>query len=493
MEEYGPLLKRLLGFTGLKMSAAADALNYDLSYISKWCNQAKLPGGKHIAEIDRTLAALFAGEILRTGSLPAFRERFSLRCEEKELEGELFALLEAAWQESARRGAEPHAAKKEGATRFLTRPDELYQFFHQELIELLCAGDEGAEVLCTMDLCRFLDSAESEPFLFPAGCPELHVSFAVCQQRLFAGGGRRLLDLYAFLNRYAGISFSLYDDALMDGLNTIVVKGRAAVICSLNTGGRITAAAVTREPETVNQLYIRLLSSFRGVERLMHAAAGEELSRHGYRTDFYSRRSYQIFTAAGFEFLLPVECWEPIIRAAEQKNDGGAEARMAAKMQITWEEVFENAATDFFATKSSLMKYLEDGEITFLGVRFRMSPAQRKLHIRKILQCVEQNPDIRFCIIDDDRLPGSSRLCQASLYSNRQKVFLKNLQNFSEPNAPQFYCIDSDVWIDQITSFLDRLRENPLCHIFDAGELRRFAERYGSLIDRILDLGEEKA
>ena len=38
MSNYGELLKRLIKFTDMKMSAAADIAGYDISYISKWCN-----------------------------------------------------------------------------------------------------------------------------------------------------------------------------------------------------------------------------------------------------------------------------------------------------------------------------------------------------------------------------------------------------------------------------------------------------------------------
>ena len=46
MENYGSLLKKLIKFTNVKLSTVADAAGYDVSYISKWCNQSKLPAAR---------------------------------------------------------------------------------------------------------------------------------------------------------------------------------------------------------------------------------------------------------------------------------------------------------------------------------------------------------------------------------------------------------------------------------------------------------------
>ena len=43
MSAYGTLLKTLINFSGSKLSTVAEEVGYDVSYISKWCNKAKLP------------------------------------------------------------------------------------------------------------------------------------------------------------------------------------------------------------------------------------------------------------------------------------------------------------------------------------------------------------------------------------------------------------------------------------------------------------------
>ena len=491
MNEYGPLLKKLISFSGLKMSTVANLLSYDLSYISKWCNQSKLPAARTAPEINRALALLFAQEIKSRDDAERFGRYFSVLPDR--LEDGIYQLLNEAYKASDGNSVVTRAEPDGSSARILTQASDIYNFFHQELIESICAETEAVEVLCTLDLSRFLGASGTEPFIRNKPMPDIRVKIGMNPKAFSTGGKSSFKDLYAFLNMFHDVAFDIYDNSLMDTMNTVVVKGKLAILCALDQYNRITTAVVIQDMEKVNQMYLKLIPVFRGSGMLLHHEQAKEFNRTGYRTDFYARENYQILTARGFEFLLPVECWSSIIQAAMEKHDGGFEARMVERMQITWEEIFEKTSLDFFTTKSALLKYLEDGEIVFLDVVYNMSVPERKLHIQKILDMTKKNPNIRFYVIDDDCLPEMQHLFGASVYSNRRKIFLKNLWRLKEEQEAQFYCVDSEHLTGEIVGFFDRLRDSVYCYSFDADGLQRFADRYGSMINRMLDLNERKS
>lgn len=328
--------------------------------------------------------------------------------------------------------------------------------------------------------------------MLPRPVPEIRVKIGMCTDAFSANGRSSFKELYSFLNTYHDVAFDVYDNSLMDNMNMVVVKGRVAILCALDQYNRITTAVVVQDMEKVNQMYLKLLPVFRSSSMLLHHERASEFNKTGYRTDFYARENYQILTARGFEFLLPVESWESIIRAAMAKDDGGFEARIVEKMQITWEEIFEKTSMDFFTTKSALLKYMEDGEIVFLDVVYNMSVSERKLHIQKILDMTKKNPNINFYVIDDDCLPEMQHLFGASVYSNRRKIFLKNLWSLKEEHEAQFYIVDSEQLTSELVDFLDKLRDSVYCYPFDAQGLQKFVDRYGSMINRMLDLNERK-
>ena len=83
----------------------------------------------------------------------------------------------------------------------------------------------------------------------------------------------------------------------------------------------------------------------------------------------------------GFEFLLPPEINPRLIQAARDQGFDESMAQLVAHLGITWEEIFEKNTLDFYVLKSSLMKYIDDGEIIFADVIYHMTPEERKLHI----------------------------------------------------------------------------------------------------------------
>lgn len=58
MENYSHLLKQLLQFSDTKAIILANVLGYDISYISKWCNGAKIPSAKNLHVIHKKMSAL---------------------------------------------------------------------------------------------------------------------------------------------------------------------------------------------------------------------------------------------------------------------------------------------------------------------------------------------------------------------------------------------------------------------------------------------------
>ncbi len=76
MSTYGTLLKTLINFSGSKLSTVAEEVGYDVSYISKWCNKAKLPAAKMAPNINRTLANHFSNKSSNMRICPHFQKLF---------------------------------------------------------------------------------------------------------------------------------------------------------------------------------------------------------------------------------------------------------------------------------------------------------------------------------------------------------------------------------------------------------------------------------
>lgn len=69
---YGDVLKNLLSFSNTKFIILGNYLGYDVSYISKWCNNVKLPSEKSIKEINEQISSLISEEIIQQKKVDSF-------------------------------------------------------------------------------------------------------------------------------------------------------------------------------------------------------------------------------------------------------------------------------------------------------------------------------------------------------------------------------------------------------------------------------------
>lgn len=492
MSAYGTLLKTLINFSGSKLSTVAEEVGYDVSYISKWCNKAKLPASKMAPTINRTLANHFSQEILKHEDLSIFSKTFSVDATPENLDSIIYNLLKDNYKESSKEAATELHNQENFQTRVLSLASDVYDFFNHEFPEILLSYNESLEVLCTIDICRFITTNVWDSSVYRMPAHDIKVKIGLNSELLSSDSVNYLKYLYYFINSHSHISFDFYDDTLMNSMNTIVVKNHMAIVCALDQYSRIITATVITDPEKVNQIYVRTLPAFRTAGLLVHATESDEFYQYGYRTDFYARDNFQIFLTRGFEYLLPEECWESITRTAKERDGDEFMARLVSQLQITWEEIFEKGSIDFFVLKSSLMKYMEDGEIIFADVVYNMTPEERKLHIQKVLEITKKNPNIRFYVIDDEYLPSVQHLLHTSIFNNHQKLFLKNPERYHMDIGPHFYSVLSNKLIKEISDFFDNMRSEPYCFEYDSEAVQKFAEKYGSLVYRMIDLSGYK-
>ena len=104
MWQYRQVFKILTNMTNTKLSTIAYALDYDISYISKWNSGKKLPSSKNIYTINRKLAPLFAKALIEEDKTKDFLLSFDIKNseilkknEEKGLEILIYKLLNESY------------------------------------------------------------------------------------------------------------------------------------------------------------------------------------------------------------------------------------------------------------------------------------------------------------------------------------------------------------------------------------------------------------
>ncbi len=492
MNAYGNLLKKLIRFTNIKLTNLAEIVGYDTSYISKWCNKGKLPAAKAASNVNKCMAGVFAGEIFQQEETALFVKEFKTEtpADEAHLTSIILHLLKDAYKKSYDSALESTHAITSSTHRLLLWPPDIRMFFRYELPQMIEQMNSECHMLCTMDICCFLqnltfDSRHTKSPGFPVN---IKMGLNLNRRDKYL---RYIRQLYFLMNQYNYIRFEFYDNSSMDLMNTIVIRDCVAVQCSLDKDYHISIVSVITDISQVNMIYQKVAAEFTLNRLLIHCSNSEELFYNGYRTEFYAHNDFQILLTRGFEFLLPPEINPRLIQAAKEQGFDENMSQLIAQLGITWEEIFEKGCIDFYLLKTSIMQYITDGIIYFADVVYHMSVNERRSHLEHILELIQKNPNIRFFIIDDEFIPNSDTLIRISVYNNKKKMFLKNIGCYNSQSGPLFYTIQNDVLIQDISDYFSRLTNNSFCNLYESEDVIRFYKKYGTMIDRMLSLGED--
>lgn len=487
MSDYGELLKKLIKFTDMKMSAAADIAGYDISYISKWCNKSKLPAARVAGTINRNLAKAFADEINYQNELDNFCSEFSVSVKADQLETYIYTILKDAFKNSMTYNDTQIKKNVIHHARVLVNRYEIMDYITRELPQTIYSSSEPVDVLCTLDICSMMkkDTADYEPE--PDMRAPVKVKIGINMSNMSKWD---YLPLYSFINKYHYISFDFYDNINFGDQNLIIVKNKAAVLCSIDQFGKITLAVVITDPEKVQKIYEKALSLFKINHLLIMATTAKEMMQTGYRSNFYAYGEFQMFLARGCEFFLPPDIIDSIIKSSYEQGFDEYMERFFRKLIVTWDDIFTKEKSDFFILKSTLLKYIEDGEIYFTDVLHKMSVEERKAHIDHVLEICSKNENLNFYVIDEEKIQYSQQLINFSLFNNHKKLFMKNIKRFHSNFGPQFYSILNESLINDISDCMEQLKEVSAVTAYSSQSLPEFMERYGGMVYRMLSLSE---
>lgn len=486
MSNYGDLLKHLIKFTDIKMSTIADSLGYDISYISKWCNRSKLPASRVSSTVNRSLAKTFSKEILNQNELNNFCSEFSVIVNEDQVETYIYTLLKDAFKESEKTSDNSNK-KNTYTTRVLIYQTELSDFFTKELPNIMNSSSEPVDVLCTMDILSLIPNLFADANNEPQLNSPIHIKIGIHTDNLTS---EDFLGLYLFINRYHFISFDFYDNTGFGEQNLFIIKNKIAVICPIDLHGKITMAIIINDPEQVNTIYERTHPLFKINHLLIMATTAKEMMQTGYRSNFYAYGDFQMFMARGFEFLIPPTIVDSIIKSSYEQGFDQSTEKFLRKLIVTWDDIFSKEKVDFFIFKSTLLKYLEDGELYFTDILHRMSVSEREQHIQHVLEMCKINKNINFYVIDEENVPYPHQRFTFALFNNHKKLFLKNTKRFYSDFGPQFYSIMNESLINLITESMDSIKALDSCYHYPAESIQGFMDRYGGMVYRMLSLNE---
>ncbi|MEL7598151.1 MAG: hypothetical protein AAGU01_08115, partial [Clostridiaceae bacterium] len=160
-ENYGSILKKLLCFTDTKFVVLSKVVGYDISYISKWCNNIKIPTSKNIEIINEKASVFFSEQIVKRNIVTEFYKLFKIP-EPMDtgdskinsiLKNQIYTLLDNSYKKSEIDLYEK-TEKKHDESKVIVGKNKVINFIREIISTTIEDSTTDVELLCTVDICK---------------------------------------------------------------------------------------------------------------------------------------------------------------------------------------------------------------------------------------------------------------------------------------------------------------------------------------------------
>lgn len=489
---YASVLKYFIAITNIKMILIAKVVDYDISYVSKWCSNSNLPPKKNIDNINRKLAELLSSEIKKqnlTAKIAAeFHKETAPDATKEEVKKLVYHILTESYDHSYHIFYAKDSKKYENQTVIFGK-NEIIDSIAKNISSAIESAADDIEMIFTPNILPLLKTGKYGLLNekdFSNIKTKLYVSINMdCLEEDFF---TNIKNLYKLLNNNVNITYTIFDNHCVQNMNTFVIKNKVAYLFIINNDGYMEMATVIYDKPTVNKIYQLVHNQISNNDILVKPEESECLEKGGFRTKFYTATQFNFFSCNGFEFLLPFDIIENGISKEAEQNFGKKMSLFVRTLQITWEEKFINANMNFYMPKSNILRYIEKGSIYYTDVHYTLSIAERQRHVRNIIDSMRKNLNINFYVIDDDYLHLKEDFFNISVFFNESRAFLKKTGSSIKNNSTWYYIVANDKLIEYLKLFFKELENEQYCLNYKVDEIDKIVEKNEKMMLRMLEL-----
>lgn len=474
MWHYRQVFKILTDMTNTKLSNIAYALDYDISYISKWNSGKKLPSSKNIYTINRKLAPLFAKALLEEEKTKDFLLSFEIKNseilkkdEEKGLEILIYKLLNESYAYSNTDIKEEIPS----ATNFIFKTSSVESDL-KDILDQLILENKDLDIWATFDI--------TSPYaeILIQSIKKIAKEVEVNLHLLCNKDDMENIDILKIITDNSSINIELYERSYTH-CDFILIKDEMYIIIAEREDYSTLTSG--RELDTLFEISSFMDYFFDGLNKIIVTAPPEEMAETNYRKYFYSDNEFLFLSNYGFEFLLPNYVIDRIVDSIDDERE--INKKEISGIKFLWEELFVDAKINFLTTRTSLLNYLETGNVLYCSTKAKLSPKEIQDHIKNIIEIMENNENINFYIINDNRYLKSMGLDQFNFFINENNMFFKKI---GSDNLHTKASIVSDIKIhNKIQSVLKDIMNSPYSKKYDVKELEKLFEKYADVFKKI--------
>lgn len=467
---YAALLKHLLAFTETKYTALSEAIDYDMSYISKWVNGARLPASRHIDRVNQDMARFFAGRAAKDGREKAFCQEFHLPgfVQGDELIFQIYNLFNEAYHQTVQASRKNTAAAP--SIQLVTGRAACRKALAALLQKYLRAGCTAGEMIITG---RFDTLDKNEFWKLLEDCQNPHqacnLHLGLNMEAFKADMPVSARSFYHCLDELLNYNFTLHEIKEEAYHNIIVLKGGFAAMYYVDPDGYIDICTFLSETAQVAEIYNKCCAFMMVQPVLVEPKMTLGMEPFGYRDIFFTSDHYLFFLTNGLEFLLPDEVYDCLCQLIDAGRYPSATKKWVHRIQDLWYQLIEQGQMKIIMPKKSIIRYLETGCFYLTDMDYQMTPQQRRDQLQLIVEKMKKNPQLTAGIL----FPASEEEQEAdflnlAFYGNYTSAFFKKNTHHLLPGSQPIYLLHSTILIECLHTYFESLTKEARYQEFSA-------------------------
>lgn len=426
INSFGKTLKQLKSISGLKAVMLANYLGYDVSYISKWCADKKLPSGRNIVKIIEDVSRIFSKEIINGGKLNYFNSTYGTDIQDiKELSEYIKILLEDSYDRSRR---SVNTSKKD-ENKIVFGRNEIVSIIKDRVKQISDNYNGKLDIYTTLDILQLDKAYHDKEYYSSCNFPNMNIKIGCDMAMQKEDNFQRLTNMYYLLGKMVNCNVQIYDDKRFSKANVFLVKNEFAMLLSLDEDGEIDFGVVINDKEELDKMYSSVSSKFNSADILIDTIDEEEILEKKYLVNFYNSDKFNFLFNSDFDYLKP----EVLIKDLDKVY---LEEKRISYLQNIVDKKMKSSDMNIFVNHKMMNDYMystliESGEDELRNVFERLD---------YLVDSMEENDGIKVYSIDCEKLDMETIKSCLSVYSSEQFIILKRKKDLNRKKI-SFYII----------------------------------------------------
>ncbi len=420
---FSELLEHLLTLSNTKNITLAKELQYDESYISKWCSGKLLPPEKNFEKILRGISNCIV-KSLNKDTLSAFSQQYQL--EDASLLGQ--AIYDNLYEEYIYVKTLKQETGKEIAPTSSYLPELTLTQFISKLHHPSLRYVNDLDVVAIMDILALdndyrlsLATFQNSPVL-DNYYPGVQFSCVICLSNDSKTHFTDALFLMNMLTNLSNINLRLYCNNVARGKLLFAIKDSFSITGLLLDSNHCLAVNINEEKKTCNLLYNRMHSLCTKNTLLFRNTTIEDMITHHEYTQSLLSSNLRCIIGQLSEHFMPDDLHMELLR---QYCTNPEQLEAANQLHQIVKQVIKKQAIHVVIFDNALFNFAISGQLDFYNHKIQLTPAQRLQYLNHLLNIFTQQDNLTAKLIVGNLASNFLNISKTSLFLSNSICYLR--------------------------------------------------------------------